>query len=116
MTDVRTGLDYHSISGPKTKKRRFASIYVPQTDYHPSEQRLVIIGSLSTYVDQDPVAEGQLIDYAEATSNFSYAHRLFVAVDVLQDGNLEWKEVSMPLGTSNANTILQPTSVSVVEP
>jgi len=116
MTDVRTGLGYHSISGPKTKKRRFASIYVPQTDYHPSEQRLVTIGNFTTLVDQSPVAEGQLIDYAEATSDFSYAHRLFVAVDIYQDGNLEWREVSMPLTTTNANTVLQPTSVSVVNP
>ena len=81
---------------------------MPQTRQHPDEDQQVVIGGFLTTRPQTPVAEGQLLDYVEQINQFSTVHRLFVAVDVNQDGNLQWVEVDMTSATVNQGNQLDP--------
>ena len=114
MEDVRTGLAYHSISGPKTKPRRFASIYIPQTPNDPNGPRTIVVNGFTTQVDQSPEAEGQLIDWVENLSQFTFVHRIYVAIDINQDGNLTWVETNMSATNRPSGTIGQPTGVEEI--
>ena len=108
MPDVRVGLEYHTIAGPVTRPRKFARVFIPQTRQHPDEDKQIVIGGFLTYQPQDPVAEGQLLDYVEQFNQFTTLHRLFIAVDVNEDGNLSWVEVDMTSSTVNQGDPLDP--------
>ena len=108
MPDVRVGLEYHTIAGPKTRPRKRARIFVPQTRQHPDEDKQVVIGGFLTTQPQTPVAEGQLLDYVQQINQFSTVHRLFIAVDKNQDGNLTWIETEMVSTVVNQGTFDDP--------
>lgn len=108
MPDVRIGLEYHTIAGPTTRPRRRARIFIPQTRQHPDEDKQVVIGGFLTTRPQTPVAEGQLLDYVEQINQFSTVHRLFIAVDKNQDGNLSWVETEMVSTVTNQGVFDDP--------
>lgn len=101
--DVRTGLGYHSISGPKTRPRKFANVFIETTNNHPDGQKRVIEGGFTYFVDQFPVAEGQLLVFLDRPDVFNENMTLFVAIDKLQDGVLAWVEVEMIIASGNTS-------------
>lgn len=110
--DVRTGLEYHTIAGPKTRPRKFASVFIESTLNHPDEPKRVIEGGFTYFVDQSPVAEGQLLVFTDRPDVLNENLTLFVAIDKYQDGTLYWVPVEMVLGSGNTSATTGAASTS----
>ena len=86
--DLRQSLDYGTISGVVTKKREKAILAIPSTMYEPNGDKVVILDGFAVSVSQAPVAEGQLILYVEAATQFNRIYNLMVAISI--NGTLQW--------------------------